>query len=611
VGTAVICVFAKELTILGGYNANNWNTADPVANPTIIDGQNSNRPILLDGRTLSYAPIIRVEGFTVQNGYIQGTASGSNAEKSAFGGGLLAETGQFILRHLIFQNNTAQGGNSSDAVGGSGSGGGMVIKRAVSGTLLEDIIFQNNITYGGSGVQRGGYAIGGGLFTYQSILEGNNLIFQSNTTIGGSSNGSGNYNGEKADAQGAGAAFHLDSDVTITNLTVIENQAYGGDAPNGDAGGAFGGGIFAELASSVSITDADIRNNLAQGGTGINNVGASGAMGIGGGIATDNTTVELNRVIIVNNTARGGDGVLENGSAGGGGASLGRYAGASTVSLTNVIISDNLAEMGSGSGIYPGGGGGGIFVNGADVSITHSTLAQNKLGSSSMQGNGIVIINGGQTSISHSIIANHAAPSGVIAVHAQPGNAVTFNNNLLSGNDTDTGGGGVFSGTASNFSGVPDFASPGAPDYDYHLKSNSAAINQAPGSAIAIDIDNQFRPDFSPPDVGADEFAPIILTAVPGNSQLYLTWTVNTTLLSGLDHYQILVTPSSGASNPSQGISIIAGLQTSYTLTGLTNYKDYTIVVEARANDNTTIAPSNSVTIFPTDLQLYLPAILK
>ncbi len=604
VGTAVICVFAKELTILGGYTTSNWSTADPIANLTIIDGQNSNRPILLDGRTLPYIPTIHLEGFTIQNGRVQGT------NDSQFGGGLLAETGLFVLKDLTLQNNTVQGGNTSDAVGGSGGGGGMAILRSVSGTTLANVTFKNNSVNGGSGGQRGGYAIGGGLFTYKSTIDGNNLVFENNTAIAGSSNGSGSYNGQKADAQGAGGAFQTGSNITISDLTATGNQAFGGDVPNGDAGGAFGGGVFAELAT-ISITDADIRNNSAQGGAGKNALGASGSMGLGGGIATDNTGVQLNRVTIINNTARGGNGTIENGSAGAGGANFGRYLGTTTVSLTNVIIADNLAEMGSGPGAFPGGGGGGLFINGAQVSIIHSTIAQNSLGSSAMQGNGIVIINGGSTTISHSIIANHTTPSGVNAVHAQPGSSVTFNNNLLSGNTSDTGGGGSFSGAGSNFNGSPSFAAPGSPNYDYHIKSNSAAIDKATGSTTTVDIDNQSRVEFNPPDVGADEFAPIILTAVSNDNQIQLSWQAETNLLSGLHHYQILVIPSSGASNPNEGTSINANLQTYFILSGLTNYKNYTLAVEARTNANSTIAQSNSVTAFPTDIHIYLPTIQK
>lgn len=608
VGTAVMCVFAKELTILGGFTTSNWSTANPIANPTIIDGQNSNRPVLLDGRTLSYSPTIRVEGFTVQNGFIQGANSGSTFQKSSFGGGLLAETGRFILRDLIFQNNTAQGGNTNELVGGAGTGGGMAIKRAVSGTTLEKITFQNNKAYGGNGIQRGGYAIGGGLFTTESTINGNNLTFENNIATGGNTNGSGVYDGENADAQGAGIGFQLGSNVTFDGVAILNNMATGGNAPNGNAGGAFGAGLFSEDAT-VSVKNLLVKDNVAMGGVGKNN-DIIASLAFGGGIALSHTNSVIEQASVLNNTAQGGNGNVYAGSGSGGGIYVERFSGVYSTSLTNVIVADNVANMGSGNP-QAGGGGGGLFLNSSNATLTHVTFAQNSLGSSLMQGNGLVLISGSNATMHHSILVNHTNPGGVNAIHAQPGNTLTFNNNLLSGNISNIGGSGVFNGGGSNFSGSPDFASPGSPNYDYHIKSDSAAIDKAAGSTTTMDIDNQSRLEFNSPDVGADEFAPIILTAVSKDTELLLTWNVDTNLLSGLDHYQILVTPSSGANNPDQGTSINANLQTNYTLTGLTNHKNYMVVIEARTTGNSKLAKSNTISIFPTDIHTYLPIILK
>jgi hypothetical protein len=50
------------------------------------------------------------------------------------------------------------------------------------------------------------------------------------------------------------------------------------------------------------------------------------------------------------------------------------------------------------------------------------------------------------------------------------------------------------------------FMSPGAPSYNYHLSSSSPAIDEAAGSQLTSDIDNQPRPFNSMPDIGADEY---------------------------------------------------------------------------------------------------------
>lgn len=602
-GTTFICIQNKHLTLLGGYANGNWITADPSTNVTIIDGQNVRRAIYVSSQT-NDSGSIHIEGFTIQNGLAQGASSGADSATFAFGGGMLVDFAQVTMRHMVFKNNRAIGGSTNNDYGGASGGGGLSI-RATNPATLEHIIFEDNEAHGGSGVNRGGFAIGGGLYTYQTDMEGGYLIFRNNLAMGGSSNGSGTSGGEKSDAQGAGVAFQIGSIINAHHMEVYGNQSIGGDAPNGDAGGAFGGGVFAEVAELI-LTDIDIHDNLALGGDGRNS-GPGAGLGTGGGISTGTATIFLDRMRVVNNVARGGNGQVAAGAGGGGGYYITGYA---EVSIANSIIADNLAEMGS-QGTLPGGGAGGVFANFANINVTHSTFARNRLGSAPMQGTALVVVNGGSINLSYSIIAEHTQYPGTYAVHAQPGNTVNLNQNLFFGNSNDTGGGGVFNGTATNLSGNPGFLSPGSPNHDYHITSSSAAIDQATSSSMSLDIDSQSRTLLPPPDVGADEFVPLTLRANPGNAILRLNWTAVPGLLVGLDHYQVLVTPGPGANPPAQGNSFPVGLSTSATLTGLTNYADYTIHIEARNGANASIGESNSITIFPTDLQVYSPVVIK
>lgn len=601
--TTFICIQNKHLTLLGGYTTNNWLVADPAANVTILDGQNVRRALYVSSAT-NTSGSIHLEGFTIQNGLSQGAASGPDDATFAFGGGILVDRAQATIRHMTFKNNRAIGGNTNNDYGGAAGGGGLAI-RATNPALLEHILFENNEVHGGNGVNRGGFAIGGGLYTFQADMNGSYLTFRHNLAVGGDTNGSGISGGERSDAQGAGAAFQIGSIINAHHLEVYDNETIGGNAPNGDAGGAFGGGVFAEVAE-LSLTDANIYNNLALGGNGRNS-GFSGSLGIGGGIATGTAVITLDRVRVVNNVARGGNGQINAGSGGGGGYYV---IGFSDVSVSNAIFADNVVEMGS-QGALPGGGGGGVFANFANINVTHSTFARNRLGAAPMQGTGLVVINGGSINLSYSIIADHTQYSPTNAIHAQPGNTVNLNTNLFFGNTTNTGGGGVFNGIGTNLSGNPAFLSPGAPNYDYHITSNSAAIDQAVGSSIAVDIDNQSRTLLPPPDLGADEFVPLTLSASPGDGLLWLSWTAVPGLLIGLEHYQVLITPGLGAVPPTQGTSFSVGLNTHITLTGLTNYADYTIRVEARNGSGATIGTSNTITAFPTDRQVFLPLVKK
>jgi hypothetical protein len=53
----------------------------------------------------------------------------------------------------------------------------------------------------------------------------------------------------------------------------------------------------------------------------------------------------------------------------------------------------------------------------------------------------------------------------------------------------------------------------------------------------------------------------------------------------------------------------IAGPTRAYTLTGLTNYVPYTVALNAVVDS--TLLMTDTVTTMPTDLVLYLPALLR
>lgn len=149
---------------------------------------------------------------------------------------------------------------------------------------------------------------------------------------------------------------------------------------------------------------------------------------------------------------------------------------------------------------------------------------------------------------------------------------------------------------------------------DLHLTATaSTAIDQGLPIAQGMssdDIDAGLRD--ATPDVGADEFGadgtalPLKLTGRAADRTLYLSWTVNTTLpLTSTWH---LAYQGPGGDQPSPITNIISPTR-SYTLTGLTNYIPYTITLNGMLNS----APflTDTVTLMPTDIFVYLPAVLK
>jgi hypothetical protein len=516
--TAVICVVNKQLNILGGYSAQNWNNPDPANNLTVIDGAGSRRGVWVT--STGPAAALRLEGFTIRNGVARGIALRSGDDhNSGFGGGAFAENAFITLRNLVFENNQALGDNTGNNYGGAGAGGGLAIRVASDGSSLENLVFRNNLARGGTGPERGGFGVGGGLFTYSSTINNvHDLVFSGNSAMGGSTNGGGidSIVNQLGDGQGGGAAFQLNSTVHAVRITASGNTAAGGAAVNGNSGAGFGGGVFAEEAS-LTLEDSNFTNNTALGGTGVNSAaGTCGSgMGQGGGIETFNSDFTLNRVSVINNTAQGGAGASYKGSAGGGGIAIVRLSGNSSSQLTNVVIADNLAAMGGGSDSSVGGGGGGLWLQGTNTTIVQATLARNRINSGNMQGQAAVILNFGaataaNVNLDYSIVSDHANNWGVVALHVQPGNTLTLLRGLWAGNNYNTNAGGnggppgTINGQASMLSAsTAGFTSPGAPQEDYQLTPSSAAIDQAVGSSVPVDINGYARQN--PPDVGAYE----------------------------------------------------------------------------------------------------------
>ncbi len=509
---AVVCFANKRLTILGGYSTSNWSTSNPAANLTIIDGQNARRGVAFVGIS-NPATHLDMEGFTIQNGRAQGPLY--NGVPGGRGGGMWVSLASVTLRDVVFRNNQAIGDNTASGAGGSADGGGLSIDASPAGasSLLQRVTFDGNQSLGGVGPVRGGVAFGA-LFVYASAVTVEDSTFINNLARAGNSTGNGTSGGLNADALGGAIGLEQGS-ATLNRIKASDNQAIGGNAST-NAGGAFGGAIFAEDASAFVLMDSVISSNTAQAGN-----AATGGFGAGGGVLVFNMPATIERVQLISNSAIGGNTTSSGnaGPAGGGGLYLWRSRTDinPTGSVTNVIVADNYVTMGSG-GTSLGGGGGGIQVQGLTATFSHVTIARNRLGTTLIAGQGLLVltapgISTSTANVSHSIIANHTqGKAGAVAVHVQQGNTVNFNRGLFAGNNDNSnagdGGAGAFNGLASMLSASSaGFISAGAPDFNYHLRGDSAAKDQATGSTITTDIDGQGRPYDGISDLGADEYS--------------------------------------------------------------------------------------------------------
>ncbi len=624
----VICIVDKYLTIRGGFTTSNWINPNPNPALTVIDGQNQHRGIAAQSTSAIVDRTgLTLENFTIQNGVAVGGISGTDFYISAYGGGMFTDSA-FTLRNVVFKNNKTYGGNTLQNYGGVGVGAGFAASMPkVRNGVMENVWFENNQAYGGSGKVRGGNAFGGGFYTWGALVQAENITLKNNLARGGNSTGSGYYGNIHADAMGGGAAIHGLSQVTIHYLTASDNQVIGGDAGSAagsEAGHGFGGAIFTELASKLNINDANIRDNLALGGSAY-----KGGMGSGGGLMSTGSQVALERVNIIHNTARGGSGSATRGAVGGGGLYLTKFdTGNLTVSIANSVVADNYIEMGSGPG-NPGGGGGGFWIQGVTVYIHHTTIDNNRMATDLGFGSAMILVNfstpaPSNVTLSHSMITNHSNPSNPSqsAIHVWTGNKIRLERGLFSSNSNDTNlendppsgtGPGVIEGISSMiYASSPGYMSPGAPHYNYHLKINSPAINQAGESSILMDFDVNNRPFSVIADIGADEYHPYLLSAFPfTNRSLMLDWSKNAEWLAGgVSTYKICY-GNSPQERDACRFTIDNLTTTRQIITSLNNGVQYYFVVHAKDASGSVIAQSTYANAAPVANFIYLPAITQ
>jgi len=625
-GSAVVCIVDKTLTILGGYPSGNWQSAVPNTYLTIIDGQNAHRGIFFIGYN-SATVSLDLEGFIIQNSEVHGPDSRS--DPSGLGAGMMVAGANVALKDIIFRDNKVYGENTNFGAGGPASGSALNINWSRPGTInsLERVTFINNQSFGGTGPVRGGLAYGA-LFVnaeYDDVLiKIKDCLFTNNQATAGNSSGSGSSGGLNADALG-GAIGGGSGLWEVDNINASGNQVMGGNAAN-RGGGGFGGAIHIELAKSFRLTNSIISNNLAKGGS-----AGDGGFGAGGGILINSTPASFSNIKIITNSAIGGNGNVGKAGAGGGGGLylwLTRTGPKPTMSITNTVIADNFVGMGSTGDSSAGGGGGGIQIQGVNANIDHSTISNNRLDQRLVSGNAVLILSditagSASVNINNSIIANHTiGGSGTSAVLVQANDTVTFNRGLFAGNTKDTNNdgspmpNGVFFGLATMLkTSAPKFISPGTPNYNFHIRLDSLAKDNAIGSSINVDFDGQNRQYNSISDLGADEYWPFSLFGSSGDGSIFLNWSSGLPyLVGGANRYDVIITCSAGADPPDQGNCgqpINAGSETTFRLTGLTNFRLYTFIIDAKDSLNTTIANSTTLQISPTDLLIFLPVIIK
>ena len=589
-----ITVLGSNLRITGGYSTSNWSVSNPAANPTILDGQNSKRAILISvPENIAPTCSVTITNLSIQNGRAPAT--------DPFGGGMVSDNCASVRVSNVSISNSQAVGSSNTGTSAAGAGGGIAVRGSTNtkaGLIISNVTLQNNQATGGneSGNTRGGLGNGGGLFAINSNVTATDVTVTSNSAKAGDApGGSGNIGGQLADSLGGGINLTLCPSFTFNRVTVSNNTARGGNA-SGTGGYGVGGGIFIEL-STGSITNSTIKGNSATGGN-----GSTGGGSEGGAMHATGSALTLTNVVVVNNSAVGGTGNTP-GEVYGGGISTTSASQASSLTATNIIVAANQA---SGPGFV---GGGGMALRGTAFNISHATLADNVLNSPSEGGQAVIFfVNGTSGTLRNSITSGHSGSNSFYATNGAAG--VTLDR-VLSNDTTTTLLAVDPNATATQQNGItgdPKFVSPGSPNYDYRIGSGSAAIDRAIGSTVTSDFEGQPRPIGAAADVGADEYQ-VGLTGTSGDTSISLTLTPppGTTVTD----YKVIYTKEAGANDAAQGASgFSAGTGTSISLTGLSQRKTYTVKILA-FNGATQVAESTILTFTTGRFFANLPLVIN
>ncbi|MFH6985602.1 cadherin domain-containing protein [Marinoscillum luteum] len=247
-----------------------------------IDGAGTYRIFFIVNET---APTVVINDLTLQNGLAKGQDKNYAGAGAGMGGAIYADNATLSLENVIFDGNTAQGGNGGVAGGTHSGGAGPFDTGGAPGSSGP------NGNPGGTG----GFGSGGG-------------VGGAATVYGGGANGRGGTGGYGAGAGAPGVANFQAPGTSpggtggmFGGSTNSFNGSSSSSARSGGGGGGLGGALFVR-AGSAEFTNVTFSNNQASKGLG----GAYSGDGQGKGGALflmDGVTAEGVGVSFSNNTA--------------------------------------------------------------------------------------------------------------------------------------------------------------------------------------------------------------------------------------------------------------------------------------------------------------------
>ncbi len=347
-GVSQLVQISKAITILGGYTTANWATANPDANPTILDAQGKGRVIYITG---SISPTIA--GLRLTNGNAAGLM-GAPWPGDAGGGVYIITATATLSRNWIYDNTADYGG-------------GVYLYNSAA-ILNANSVTSNTAQHSGGGLH---------LYASPAMVTGNRIDANTAPVWGG-------------------GAYLYSSAATLSGNTITANTS------------DYGGGLCLSSSNAALLIDNTLSSNLArQNGGGVylyysaatlsTNKVIANTGGWGGGINLWYSPATLNGNAVISNTAQ----------YDGGGFSL--YH--SNAILTNNIVARNQSNR-NGTGLYiwasaprlihttvtrnAGGDGSGVYVanegtTASSVTLTNTILVSHSVGLRITGGNEVAV----------------------------------------------------------------------------------------------------------------------------------------------------------------------------------------------------------------------------
>jgi uncharacterized repeat protein (TIGR01451 family)/CSLREA domain-containing protein len=499
--TGTITLTLGELTV-----DKNLTITGPGASSLTVSGNDAFRVF-----EIGWGVNATISGLTIRDG---------QAKDVNGGGGILKQGGALTVSNCTFLDNKA------DVYGGA------VYARDAVVTMTNNLLQENTGRYGG------------GAAFYQSTAQVTGNTFQNNeaeTSGGGLLAGKGDLTLEQNRFLNNTAGNHgggLYAEVETGHTHTMTNNLFQGNVADPNGSGTGGGArLFGQAGGQLTFSHNQVLENFAATGP----TGANG--GRGGGLFV------LGPALLSDNLFQGNwaSSASPQGGYYYGGYGGGLYLMGSGLQIEGNHILENRAARNAGINYTAEAFGGGAYLAPMAVAtMTNNIIAGNRycqectVLSGSYRGGGAVSI-GGQTSpaqthlyLYHNTIADNQSP----ALFNESA-AITMSHSILSGHDLDlrtildSSGGSqtpptvaadytlwwpalkadILSGDFSHLhdlTGTPDFVSTAADDY--HLGSNSEAIDQGPGIGVTTDIDGNSRPLQTGYDLGADEYTGVDLS---------------------------------------------------------------------------------------------------